>query len=171
MEEVKSLGYKDTPPYKKLRSILQNGLKSIQAKDDGQLEFTPVSRVTTPPAKVSTHTHTHIHPFWDFQKSVHNQLDSHLHFKSVPWSRIKLILIQFLFSTVFKKFLCRCHCSVLFVSVPRLLFVHMEDTTRDQRFQPKGCRVSALVIVCNYPANLFTSAGAAWPSLGIKMQQ
>lgn len=61
MEEVKSLGYKDTPPYKKLRSILQNGLKSIQAKDDGQLEFTPVSRVTTPPAKVSTHTHTHLH--------------------------------------------------------------------------------------------------------------
>uniref|UniRef100_A0A087XNM5 non-specific serine/threonine protein kinase n=1 Tax=Poecilia formosa TaxID=48698 RepID=A0A087XNM5_POEFO len=54
MEEVKSLDYKDTPPYKKLRSILQNGLKSIQAKDDGQLEFTHVSRVTTPPAKKVT---------------------------------------------------------------------------------------------------------------------
>lgn len=58
MEEVKSLGYKDKPPYEKLRSILQNGLKSIQAKDDGQLEFTPVNGVATPPAKVSTLTHS-----------------------------------------------------------------------------------------------------------------
>ncbi|KAM4723392.1 serine/threonine-protein kinase VRK1 isoform 1-T3 [Anableps anableps] len=54
LEEVKSLGYKDKPPYQKLRSILQNGLKSIQAKDDGQLEFTPVSGVPTPPTKKMT---------------------------------------------------------------------------------------------------------------------
>ncbi|XP_028994844.1 serine/threonine-protein kinase VRK1 [Betta splendens] len=41
MEEVKSLGYQDKPPYAKLRSILQSGLKAIQAKDDGKLKFTP----------------------------------------------------------------------------------------------------------------------------------
>ncbi|MEQ2232200.1 Serine/threonine-protein kinase vrk1 [Ilyodon furcidens] len=51
MEEVMSLGYKDKPPYEKLRSILQNGLKSIQAKDDSQLEFSPVNGVPTHPAK------------------------------------------------------------------------------------------------------------------------
>uniref|UniRef100_A0A8C6NUP6 non-specific serine/threonine protein kinase n=1 Tax=Nothobranchius furzeri TaxID=105023 RepID=A0A8C6NUP6_NOTFU len=50
LEEVKSLGYKDKPPYEKLRSILQSGLKSIQARDDGQLNFTAAS------VKVSTHT-------------------------------------------------------------------------------------------------------------------
>lgn len=54
MEEVQSLGYKDKPPYEKLRSILQNGLKSIQARDDDQLEFTPVNGVATPPAKKTT---------------------------------------------------------------------------------------------------------------------
>ncbi|XP_054594745.1 serine/threonine-protein kinase VRK1 isoform X2 [Nothobranchius furzeri] len=43
LEEVKSLGYKDKPPYEKLRSILQSGLKSIQARDDGQLNFTAAS--------------------------------------------------------------------------------------------------------------------------------
>uniref|UniRef100_A0A8C4FH94 non-specific serine/threonine protein kinase n=1 Tax=Dicentrarchus labrax TaxID=13489 RepID=A0A8C4FH94_DICLA len=42
MEEVKSLGYQDKPPYEKLRSILRAGLKAIQAKDNGKLEFTPV---------------------------------------------------------------------------------------------------------------------------------
>lgn len=56
MEEVKSLGYQDKPPYDKLRSILQAGLKAIQAKDDGKLEFTPVSGAVSTPAKVSTHT-------------------------------------------------------------------------------------------------------------------
>uniref|UniRef100_A0A667XTB4 non-specific serine/threonine protein kinase n=1 Tax=Myripristis murdjan TaxID=586833 RepID=A0A667XTB4_9TELE len=39
MEEVKTLGYQDKPPYEKLRSILQAGLKAIHAKDDGKLEF------------------------------------------------------------------------------------------------------------------------------------
>uniref|UniRef100_A0A1A7X6I3 non-specific serine/threonine protein kinase n=1 Tax=Iconisemion striatum TaxID=60296 RepID=A0A1A7X6I3_9TELE len=47
LEEVKALGYKDKPPYEKLRSILQSGLKSIQARDDGQLNFT----VPTPSVK------------------------------------------------------------------------------------------------------------------------
>ncbi|XP_037550489.1 serine/threonine-protein kinase VRK1 [Nematolebias whitei] len=51
MEEVKSLGYKDKPPYEKLRSILLNGLKAIKAKDDGQLEFPPVSEALAPPVK------------------------------------------------------------------------------------------------------------------------
>lgn len=57
MEEVKSLGYQDKPPYEKLRSILQAGLKAIRAKDDGKLEFTPANRAASPPAQVSTHTH------------------------------------------------------------------------------------------------------------------
>ncbi|XP_074516798.1 serine/threonine-protein kinase VRK1 isoform X2 [Sebastes fasciatus] len=53
MEEVKSLGYEDKPPYEKLRSILQAGLKAIQAKDDGKLKFTPVSGSASPPAKAT----------------------------------------------------------------------------------------------------------------------
>ncbi|XP_056151778.1 serine/threonine-protein kinase VRK1 [Lampris incognitus] len=39
MEEVKSLSYTDRPPYNKLRSILQAGLKTIDATDDDKLEF------------------------------------------------------------------------------------------------------------------------------------
>lgn len=56
MEEVKSLGYKDKPRYEKLRSVLQSGLKSLQQKDDGQLEFTAVGGAAPAPApaKVST---------------------------------------------------------------------------------------------------------------------
>ncbi|XP_045919117.1 serine/threonine-protein kinase VRK1 isoform X1 [Micropterus dolomieu] len=54
MEEVKSLGYQDKPPYDKLRSILQAGLKAIQAKDDGKLEFTPVSGAVSTPTKKTT---------------------------------------------------------------------------------------------------------------------
>lgn len=56
MEEVKALDYQDSPPYEKFRSILQAGLKSIQAKADSKLEFTPVSGAVSPPAKVSAHT-------------------------------------------------------------------------------------------------------------------
>ena len=56
MEEVKSLGYKDKPPYEKLRSILRDGLKAIKAKDDGKLEFTAVNGAVSLPVKVSTHT-------------------------------------------------------------------------------------------------------------------
>ncbi|KAF3701562.1 Serine/threonine-protein kinase VRK1 [Channa argus] len=51
MEEVKSLAYQDRPPYEKLRSILQTGLKTIQAKDDCKLEFIPVSGGGLPTAK------------------------------------------------------------------------------------------------------------------------
>uniref|UniRef100_A0A671XGD3 VRK serine/threonine kinase 1 n=1 Tax=Sparus aurata TaxID=8175 RepID=A0A671XGD3_SPAAU len=51
MEEVKSLSYEDKPPYEKLRSILKAGLKAVQAKDDGKLEFTPVNGAVPPPAK------------------------------------------------------------------------------------------------------------------------
>ncbi|XP_047467912.1 serine/threonine-protein kinase VRK1 [Mugil cephalus] len=54
MEEVKSMGYQDKPPYEKLRSILQAGLKTIQAKDDNKLEFTPVSGAAASPAKKAT---------------------------------------------------------------------------------------------------------------------
>ncbi|XP_023278668.1 serine/threonine-protein kinase VRK1 [Seriola lalandi dorsalis] len=51
MEEVKSLGYQDKPPYEKLRSILQAGLKTIQAKNDDKLEFTPVNGAASPRAQ------------------------------------------------------------------------------------------------------------------------
>ncbi|XP_070698451.1 LOW QUALITY PROTEIN: serine/threonine-protein kinase VRK1 [Pempheris klunzingeri] len=54
MEEVKSLGYHDKPAYEKLRSILQAGLKAIQAKDDGKLDFSAVNGVLSPPAKKTT---------------------------------------------------------------------------------------------------------------------
>ncbi|XP_068574145.1 serine/threonine-protein kinase VRK1 isoform X1 [Cebidichthys violaceus] len=54
MEEVKSVGYQDKPPYKKLRSILQAGLDDIQTKDDGKLKFTPVSGGVSPVAKKTT---------------------------------------------------------------------------------------------------------------------
>lgn len=39
MQEVKSLGYTDKPDYAKLRSILQQGLKSIGVSDDKKLDF------------------------------------------------------------------------------------------------------------------------------------
>lgn len=54
MEEVKNLGYHDKPPYEKLRSILQAGFKTIQAKDDGKLEFSTVNGKASPPAKKAT---------------------------------------------------------------------------------------------------------------------
>ncbi|XP_008320939.1 serine/threonine-protein kinase VRK1 [Cynoglossus semilaevis] len=54
MEVVKSIGYQDRPPYDRLRSILQTGLKSIQSKDDGKLEFTPVNGTLSSPVKKTT---------------------------------------------------------------------------------------------------------------------
>lgn len=54
MEEVKALGYQDNPPYEKFRSILQAGLKTIQAKDDSKLDFTPNNGAVSPPAKKTT---------------------------------------------------------------------------------------------------------------------
>nr|XP_046269454.1 serine/threonine-protein kinase VRK1 [Scatophagus argus]XP_046269455.1 serine/threonine-protein kinase VRK1 [Scatophagus argus] len=54
MEEVKSLGYQDKPSYDKLRSILQAGLKAMQTKDNGKLEFPPVSGAVSPPARKTT---------------------------------------------------------------------------------------------------------------------
>lgn len=107
----------------------------------------------------STHAYTSL----AFQISAHYQPDIRLLLKPASWSPVTIPIMYF-----YKPFYCCCSdCSLLFVSVSLLLFVHMEDTNRDQCFQPKGCRVSALVIVCNYPANLFTSAGAAQPLLGI----
>ncbi|XP_042357127.1 serine/threonine-protein kinase VRK1 isoform X2 [Plectropomus leopardus] len=53
MEEVKSLEYLDKPPYENLRSILQAGLKAIQAKDDGKLIFSPVIGAVSSPAKTT----------------------------------------------------------------------------------------------------------------------
>uniref|UniRef100_A0A8C6UJF3 non-specific serine/threonine protein kinase n=1 Tax=Neogobius melanostomus TaxID=47308 RepID=A0A8C6UJF3_9GOBI len=47
MEEVKKLDYQEKPPYDTLRSILQAGLKSIQAKDDGKLVFNVVNGTTS----------------------------------------------------------------------------------------------------------------------------
>ncbi|XP_039994147.1 serine/threonine-protein kinase VRK1 isoform X2 [Xiphias gladius] len=44
-------GYQDRPPYEKLRTILQTGLKTIRAKDDGKLEFAPVNGAVSPPAQ------------------------------------------------------------------------------------------------------------------------
>uniref|UniRef100_A0A3B4Z9N1 non-specific serine/threonine protein kinase n=1 Tax=Stegastes partitus TaxID=144197 RepID=A0A3B4Z9N1_9TELE len=58
MEKVESLDYKEKPPYEELRSILQAGLKSIQAKDDGKLEFTAVNGAVSAPAQVSTQAET-----------------------------------------------------------------------------------------------------------------
>lgn len=54
LEEVKKLGYHDKPPYEKLHSILQAGLKEIQAKDDGKLEFAAVNGTASPPAQKAT---------------------------------------------------------------------------------------------------------------------
>ncbi|KAM6968470.1 serine/threonine-protein kinase VRK1 [Tautogolabrus adspersus] len=54
IEEVKSVGYLDKPAYEKLRSILQAGLKTIQAKDEGKLEFTAVNGAVPPPAQKAT---------------------------------------------------------------------------------------------------------------------
>lgn len=54
MEEVKSLEYTAKPPYDKLRSILQAGLKTAGVKDDGKLEFPSVSGAASSPTKVST---------------------------------------------------------------------------------------------------------------------
>lgn len=47
MEEVKKLDFQDKPPYDTLRSILQTGLKSIQAKDNDKLEFTVINGTTS----------------------------------------------------------------------------------------------------------------------------
>uniref|UniRef100_A0A3Q2QTF8 VRK serine/threonine kinase 1 n=1 Tax=Fundulus heteroclitus TaxID=8078 RepID=A0A3Q2QTF8_FUNHE len=84
VEEVMSLGYNDKPPYERLRSILQNGLKSIQAKDDSKLEFTPVNGEPTLPAKVSTHTPTH-HETFRYQLIIIIILSVCI-FKPVPWT-------------------------------------------------------------------------------------
>ncbi|MBN3323566.1 VRK1 kinase, partial [Atractosteus spatula] len=56
MEEVKSLGYTDRPPYQKLRVILQAGLKSIGSSDDDKLDFSvsangPASSLGKKPTK------------------------------------------------------------------------------------------------------------------------
>ncbi|XP_068608022.1 serine/threonine-protein kinase VRK1 [Brachionichthys hirsutus] len=54
MEEVKSLEYQDRPAYETLRSILQAGLKTVHAKDNGKLEFTADTGAASPPAQKST---------------------------------------------------------------------------------------------------------------------
>ena len=116
MEEVKSLSYEDKPPYEKLRSILKAGLKAVQAKDDGKLEFTPVNGAVPPPAKVSTHTHTHTHTHLFKRSSTtaaissYNQRDEPT--QSFQWicssSSKQLIDIRF-----FSVYDCRPGCSVL----------------------------------------------------------
>lgn len=55
MEEVKTLGYQDKPPYERLRAILQGGLKSIQSKDDGRLEFSAASGPSSSRVQVGSH--------------------------------------------------------------------------------------------------------------------
>ncbi|XP_061599237.1 serine/threonine-protein kinase VRK1 isoform X2 [Cololabis saira] len=56
LELVWSLEYQDKPPYEKLRSVLQTGLKNIRATDDGKLDFPPAVAAATepPPAKKTT---------------------------------------------------------------------------------------------------------------------
>ncbi|KAF7651826.1 hypothetical protein LDENG_00104670 [Lucifuga dentata] len=54
MEEVSTLGYKDKPPYEKLRGILQAGLKNIQTTDNGKLDFTPLKGALSPPVQKTT---------------------------------------------------------------------------------------------------------------------
>lgn len=56
MEEVKTLGYQDQPPYERLRSILQGGLRSIQSKDDGRLDFNAASGPSSSRVQVGPHT-------------------------------------------------------------------------------------------------------------------
>lgn len=51
------MGYKEKPKYETLACILKDGLKAIQAKDDGRLVFTPPSGPISPPVKVHTHTY------------------------------------------------------------------------------------------------------------------
>lgn len=60
IEEVNSLGYKEKPRYEKLACILKNGLKTIQAKDDGKLDFTPPSGALSAPVKVHIHMRTYM---------------------------------------------------------------------------------------------------------------
>lgn len=55
MEEVKVLGYQDKPPYERLRSILQAGLRSLQSRDDGRLDFTAASGSSTSRVQVGSH--------------------------------------------------------------------------------------------------------------------
>lgn len=50
MQEVKALGYTDKPDYAKLRSIFQQGLKTIGATDDKKLDFTVSTNGTGPPS-------------------------------------------------------------------------------------------------------------------------
>lgn len=66
MEEVKSLGYQDRPSYEKLRSILWAGLKAIQAKDDGKLEFILVNEAISPLIQVNPCTHTELYFIYFF---------------------------------------------------------------------------------------------------------
>ena len=55
MEEVKTLGYSDKPPYQKLRTILQSALTSLGASADNKLDFSMTTNgVSSPKAKVRT---------------------------------------------------------------------------------------------------------------------
>ncbi|TWW71557.1 serine/threonine-protein kinase VRK1 isoform X1 [Takifugu flavidus] len=54
IEEVNSLGYEEKPRYETLACILKNGLKALQAKDDGKLDFTPPSGAISSPVKKAT---------------------------------------------------------------------------------------------------------------------
>lgn len=58
MEEVKTLGYQDKPPYQRLRSILQAGFTRLKCKDDGRLDFPAASVVPPAPVQVPSHTDT-----------------------------------------------------------------------------------------------------------------
>lgn len=69
MEEVKSLGYKDQPPYEKLRCILQDGLKTIRDKDDGKLEFTLTNGAAPAAGQVRKCSHDSDRWMLDFTRS------------------------------------------------------------------------------------------------------
>ncbi|XP_012692314.1 serine/threonine-protein kinase VRK1 [Clupea harengus] len=54
MEEVKTLGYSDKPPYQKLRTILQSALTSLGASADNKLDFSMTTNgVSSPKAKTT----------------------------------------------------------------------------------------------------------------------
>lgn len=59
MEEVKALGYTDKPDYAKLRSVLQQGLKSIGSIDDDKLDFAVAVSGAGPSAVKVRHLRDH----------------------------------------------------------------------------------------------------------------
>lgn len=92
MEEVKSLGYQDKPPYERLRSILQDGLKSIKSKDDGRLDFSAASGPSSSRVQVGSLTDSEPgSPVPESYSLVSGPLSVNIgtwSLNSSPWSRV-----------------------------------------------------------------------------------